>query len=209
MNSFPITVMLVDDHAVVRAGYKRFIELDPLLMVIAEASTGEEAYSFLESMHVDVVIMDLSMPGQGGVETLRRMKTRFPLQKILIFTMDESASMAHHTMKLGASGYLCKSMAPDLMVQAIHDVVSGSTPISKTITEGLKKQGENDLPHMDFLPREFEIFIYLANGENIEQICDKLHISRKTAANYQSAIRNKLNASSSLDIHMYAKKHGL
>ena len=88
MNSFPITVMLVDDHAVVRAGYKRFIELDPLLMVIAEASTGEEAYSFFESRHVDVVIMDLSMPGQGGVETLRRMKTRFHFYKILIFTMD-------------------------------------------------------------------------------------------------------------------------
>ncbi len=101
------------------------------------------------------------MPGQGGVETLRRMKTRFPLQKILIFTMDESASMAHHTMKLGASGYLSKSMAPDLMVQAIHEAVSGGTPISKNTTERLKKQGGTDLPSMDFLPREFEIFIYL------------------------------------------------
>ena len=76
--------MLVDDHAVVRAGYKRYIELDPLLKVIAEAGTGEEAYSFLESKHADVVIMDLLMPGQGGVETLRSMKTCFPLQKILI-----------------------------------------------------------------------------------------------------------------------------
>ena len=111
MNNFLITVMLVDDHPVVRAGYKRYIELDPLLRVIAEASTGEEAYAFLESEYVDVVVMDLSMPGQGGVETLRRMKTRFPLQKILIFTMDESVSMAHHTMILGASGYLRKSMA--------------------------------------------------------------------------------------------------
>lgn len=76
--------MLVDDHAVVRAGYKRFIELDPVLKVIAEASSGEEAYTFLESNPVDVIIMDLSMPGQGGFETLRRLLNRFPQQKILI-----------------------------------------------------------------------------------------------------------------------------
>ena len=116
--------MLVDDHAVVRAGYKRFIELDPLLKVIAEASSGEEAYSLLESRSVDVIIMDLSMPGQGGFETLRRLLNRFPQQKILIFTMHENASIAYQAVKLGASGYLTKSMEPDLIVQAIHEAMS-------------------------------------------------------------------------------------
>ena len=87
--------MLVDDHAVVRAGYKRFIELDPLLKVISEASSGEDAYSLLKSNPVDVVILDLSMPGQGGFETLRRMVRSFPEQKILIFTMHDNAYIAH------------------------------------------------------------------------------------------------------------------
>ena len=101
MTSFSsISVMLVDDHAVVRAGYKRYIELDPLLKVIAEASSGEEAYTSLESNPVDVIIMDLSMPGQGGFESLRRILNRFPQQKILIFTMHENASIAHQAVKL-------------------------------------------------------------------------------------------------------------
>jgi DNA-binding NarL/FixJ family response regulator len=161
MNSSSVSVMLVDDHAVVRAGYKRFIELDPLLKVIAEASSGEEAYTFLESNPVDVIIMDLSMPGQGGFETLRRLLNRFPQQKILIFTMHENASIANQALTLGASGYLTKSMEPDLIVQAIHDVMSGGTPIAKAIAEGLKDLTENRLPHMELLPREFEIFICL------------------------------------------------
>ena len=209
MNSSSVSVMLVDDHAVVRAGYKRFIELDPMLKVIAEASSGEEAYSLLESRSVDVIIMDLSMPGQGGFETLRRLLNRFPQQKILIFTMHENASIANQALTLGASGYLTKSMEPDLIVQAIHEVMSGGTPIAKAIAEGLKDLGENRLPHMELLPREFEIFICLANGESIEQISDKLHLSPKTAANYQASIRKKLNANSTLDVYQYAKEHGL
>lgn len=209
MTSSSISVMLVDDHAVVRAGYKRYIELDPLLKVITEASSGEEAYTFLESNPVDLIIMDLSMPGQGGFETLRRILNRFPQQKILIFTMHENASIAHQAVKLGASGYLTKSMEPDLIVQAIHEVMSGGTPIAKSIAEGLKDLTENHLPHMELLPREFEIFICLANGESIEQISDKLHLSQKTAANYQASIRKKLNASSTLDVYQYAKEHGL
>lgn len=204
-----ISVMLVDDHAVVRAGYKRFIELDHTLKVIAEAGSGEEAYTLLESTPVDVVIMDLSMPGQGGFETLRRLLNRFPQQKILIFTMHENASIAHQAVKLGASGYLTKSMEPDLIVQAIHEVISGGTPIAKSIAEGLEELSKNHLPHLELLPREFEIFICLANGESIDQISHKLHLSQKTAANYQATIRKKLNANSTLDIYQYAKEHGL
>ena len=201
--------MLVDDHAVVRAGYKRFIELDPLLKVISEASSGEDAYSLLKSNPVDVVILDLSMPGQGGFETLRRMVRSFPEQKILIFTMHDNTYIAHQVFKLGAQGYLTKSMEPDLIVQAIHEVMAGKTPIAKTINDGFKELRETHLLHMELLPREFEIFIFLANGESIEQISRKLNLSEKTAANYQAAIRKKLNTKSTLDLYQYAKKHSL
>jgi len=209
MNSQSISVMLVDDHAVVRAGYKRFIELDPLLKVISEASSGEDAYSLLKLIPVDVVIMDLSMPGQGGFETLRRMVRSFPEQKILIFTMHENPYIAHQAFKLGAQGYLTKSTEPDLIVQAIHEVMAGGMPISKTIDAGFKEIKDTHLLHMELLPREFEIFIFLAMGESIEQISRKLNLSGKTAANYQVAIRKKLNARSTLDLYQYAKKHGL
>ncbi len=201
--------MLVDDHAVVRAGYKRFIELDPELQVIAEASTGEEAYALLETTSIDVVIMDLSMPGQGGFETLRRMMNRFPQLKVLIFTMHENASIAKQALQLGACGYLTKSMPPELIVSAIHDVLAGATPIADSISEALQDLHDNKLPHLELLPREFEIFIRLANGDSIEQISDKLHLSTITAANYQASIRKKLNLNSTLDLYQYARQHGL
>lgn len=201
--------MLVDDHAVVRAGYKRFIELDPLLQVAAEASTGEEAYTQLETTKIDVVIMDLSMPGQGGFETLRRIMNRFPQQKVLIFTMHENASVAKQALQLGASGYLTKSMQPELIVRAIHDVLAGATPVADSIAEALQDLHDNKLPHLELLPREFEIFIRLANGDSIEQISDSLHLSPKTAANYQASIRKKLNLNSTLDLYQYAREHGL
>ncbi len=201
--------MLVDDHAVVRAGYKRFIELDPLLKVAAEAGTGEEAYTLLETVPVDVVIMDLSMPGKGGFESLRRILNRFPQQKVLIFTMHENASMAKQTLQLGARGYLTKSMEPELIVRAIHDVMGGATPVAESIAEALRDLNENRLPHLELLPREFEIFIRLANGESIDQISETLHLSPKTAANYQASIRRKLNLNSTLELYQYAREHGL
>ncbi len=98
------TIMLVDDHAVVRAGYKRYIELDPGLQVAAEAASGEDAYALLEHVPVDVVIMDLSMPGQGGFESLRRILSRYPAQRVLIFSMHENASIANQALRLGACG---------------------------------------------------------------------------------------------------------
>lgn len=209
MTAPPLHIMLVDDHAVVRAGYKRFIELDPLLQVVAEASTGEEAYGLLETTRIDVVIMDLSMPGQGGFETLRRVMNRFPQQKVLIFSMHENASIAKQALQLGACGYLTKSMQPELIVRAIHDVLGGATPVADSIAEALRDLSDNKLPHLELLPREFEIFIRLASGESIEQISDKLHLSPKTAANYQASIRKKLNLNSTLDLYQYARQHGL
>lgn len=209
MSDRAIHIMLVDDHAVVRAGYKRFIELDPALKVVAEASTGEEAYSRLESVRIDVLIMDLSMPGQGGFESLRRIMNRFPGQKVLIFSMHENASVANQALQLGASGYLTKSMEPELIVQAIHDVMSGMTPIASDIANAIRELNDSQLPHKELLPREFEIFIRLANGESIEYISENLHLSQKTAANYQATIRKKLGLNSTLELHQYAREHGL
>ncbi len=209
MTDRPLHIMLVDDHAVVRAGYKRFIELDPTLQVVAEAATGEEAYTLLETTRIDVVIMDLSMPGQGGFETLRRIINRFPQQRVLIFTMHENASIAKQALQLGACGYLTKSMEPELIVRAIHDVLSGATPVADSIAEALQDLNDNKPPHFELLPREFEIFIRLASGDSIEAISDKLHLSPKTAANYQASIRKKLNLNSTLDLYQYAREHGL
>lgn len=201
--------MLVDDHAVVRAGYKRYIELDPALQVSAEAGSGEDAYAQLERVSVDVVIMDLSMPGQGGFESLRRILNRYPAQRVMIFSMHENASIANQALRLGACGYLTKSMAPDEIIEAIHQAMRGARPVAPTLRASLEELNAPQLPHNELLPREFEIFIRLANGESIKKICDSLNLSEKTAFNYQSAIRKKLDLNSSLELQQYARNHGL
>ncbi len=209
MSDAKTTLMLVDDHAVVRAGYKRYIELDPQLQVVAEASTGEEAYFRLETTPVDVVIMDLSMPGQGGFESLRRILNRFPQQRVLVFSMHENASIARQALQLGAAGYLTKSMAPDLIVSAIHQVMKGGTPIEPNIAASLEELDAQGAPHQQLQPREFEVFIRLARGESVDAISASLHLSPKTAANYQASIRKKLNLNTGVELHQYAKDHGL
>lgn len=202
-------ILLVDDHAVVRAGYKRYIELDPQLQVVAEASTGEEAYLLLDRQAVDVVIMDLSMPGQGGFESLRRILNRFPSQKVLIFSMHENASIANQALRLGAAGYLTKSMAPDEIIAAIHEVMRGGRPVAPNLRAALAELDAPDLPHNGLLPREFEVLVLLASGESIDSISSRLHLSPKTASNYQTNIRKKLGVSSSFELQEYARRHGL
>jgi DNA-binding NarL/FixJ family response regulator len=208
-NERKTTIMLVDDHAVVRAGYKRYIELDPQLVVVAEASTGEEAYGLLEKQDADVVIMDLSMPGQGGFETLRRMLNRYPSQKVLIFSMHENASIANQALRLGACGYLTKNMAPDQIIAAIHDAMRGAKPVAPDLQLALNELNSPNLPHNELLPREFEVLVLLASGESIDSISARLHLSTKTASNYQANIRKKLGVSSALELQRYAKEHGL
>ncbi len=203
------TIMLVDDHAVVRAGYKRYIELDPGLQVAAEAASGEDAYALLEHVPVDVVIMDLSMPGQGGFESLRRILSRYPAQRVLIFSMHENASIANQALRLGACGYLTKSMAPDEIIEAIHQAMRGGRPVAPALRADLDELTAPNLPHNELLPREFEVLMMLANGENIESISARLHLSPKTASNYQANIRKKLGVSSSIELQRYAKDHGL
>ncbi len=204
----PITVMLVDDHAVVRAGYKRYLELDPRLSVVDEASTGEEAYERLQSRDVDVVVMDLSMPGQGGFESLRRILSRFPKQKVLIFSMHENVSIARQALQLGASGYLTKSMQPDEIVAAIHAVISGQRPVAPALELATEPEPA-DTVLADLLPREFEVLTLLAQGHNVDEIAARLHISERTASNYATSVRKKLGASSTYELRKHAEKFGL
>lgn len=201
-----VTIMLVDDHAVVRAGYKRYIELDPALSVVAEASTGEEAYTLLQLQPADVVVMDLSMPGQGGFETLRRMLSRDPQQKVLVFSMHENAVMAQQALQLGACGYLTKSMAPDEIVRAIHRVVAGEKPLAPALDLSPLDAAS---PHTELMPREIEVLTLMAEGHSNEVIAARLHISERTAANYATNVRRKLDLASHFEIRAYAEKHGL
>lgn len=204
-----IRVMLVDDHAVVRAGYKRFIETDSKLRVSAEASSGEEAYQLLNHTDVDVIILDLSMPGQGGFETLRRIINRYPKQKVIIFSMHENASVAKQALQIGAAGYLTKSMNPEKIILAIHDCWRGAVPVEEEVARGIAALDEGTTPHTMLLPREFEVFLLLSNGESVDQVCKRLNMSARTVFNYQTTIRKKMGLHTQIEFNRYAVRHGL
>ncbi len=204
-----IRVMLVDDHAVVRAGFKRLIEIEWDMMVVEEAASGEEAYEKLIRRDVDVLILDLSMPGQGGFETLKRIKNRFPKQRIIIFTMHENASIARRALSFGAAGYLTKSNDPNILVKAIREVWQGQIVVDNNMEYLLRTSESSDAPHDSLLPREFQIFLMLAEGESVDSIAAKLSMSEKSVANYQSVIRKKLNVDNHLALIKYAESHDL
>ena len=209
MTKSSIKVLLVDDHAVVRAGYKRYLELDTQIEVVGEAENGELAYALLSELTADVIVMDLSMPGRGGLESIRHILQRYPEQRILVFTMHENAALAAQALRAGAKGYLTKSVSPDLIVDAIHQIMQGGQPIDADLAAAIKQSELESAPHLHLEPREFEIFRLLANGQSVDEIGQRLHIGVKTVSNYQTTIRQKLGVTTAIELHQYARQHGL
>jgi DNA-binding NarL/FixJ family response regulator len=209
MTKSSIKVLLVDDHAVVRAGYKRYLELDTQIEVVGEAENGEQAYALLSELTADVIVMDLSMPGRGGLESIRHILQRYPEQRILVFTMHENAALAAQALRAGAKGYLTKSVSPDLIVDAIHQIMQGGQPIDADLADAIKQSELESAPHLQLAPREFEIFRLLANGQSVDEIGQRLHIGVKTVSNYQTTIRQKLGVTTAIELHQYARQHGL
>jgi DNA-binding NarL/FixJ family response regulator len=209
MTKSSIKVLLVDDHAVVRAGYKRYLELDTQIEVVGEAENGELAYALLSELTADVIVMDLSMPGRGGLESIRHILQRYPEQRILVFTMHENPALAAQALRAGAKGYLTKSVSPDLIVDAIHQIMQGGQPIDADLAAAIKQSELESAPHLQLAPREFEIFRLLANGQSVDEIGQRLHIGVKTVSNYQTTIRQKLGVTTAIELHQYARQHGL
>ena len=209
MTKSSIKVLLVDDHAVVRAGYKRYLELDTQIEVVGEAENGEQAYALLSELTADVIVMDLSMPGRGGLESIRHILQRYPEQRILVFTMHENTALAAQALRAGAKGYLTKSVSPDLIVDAIHQIMQGGQPIDADLAAAIKQSELESAPHLQLAPREFEIFRLLANGQSVDEIGQRLHIGVKTVSNYQTTIRQKLGVTTAIELHQYARQHGL
>ncbi len=206
----PPRVVLVDDHAVVRSGYRRLLELEESVEVVAEFGDGESAYAWLARNAADVLVLDLSMPGRGGLDTLARLKQRQPALRVLVFTMHDSAAMVTQALRAGADGYLTKSSSPDLLVEAIRRVMQGE----RVLSEDVRRQGGGArdaalAPHQVLTPREFEIFRRLVEGAAVDVIAQTLCLSPKTVANYQTVIRQKLGVESPVEMLRLAQRHGL
>ena len=199
---------MADDHAVVCEGYRRLLELQPDMEVVGMFPSGEAAYQWLTHHDTDVLILDISMPGRGGLDTLKRLHYRLPELKVMIFTMHESRSLEEHALRLGASRYINKASSPEKLVEAVREVATGPrTPIVPVASQDVADS--DSLPHELLSPREFDVFMLLARGESVDAIALSHALSKKTIANYQTMIRQKTGCKNQLEIHRYAKCHRL
>lgn len=206
-----IRILLADDHAVVRSGLRRLLEQNAEMQVIAEAGSGEQAYQLFSELKPDVVVMDLSMPGMGGLEAIRRILVRSPLARVVVFSMHENAAFAFQALNIGARAYVAKSgMAEDLVI-AVRNAAAGSTYISPAVAQKMAMQtvSGDDALSKKLSAREFEVFRLIAEGKSAEDIGHLLNISQKTVANYQTMIRQKLGVNSPVELVRLAIRHGL
>jgi len=190
---------------------RRLLEQEPLFEVIGEAESGEKAYQIFGDLKPDVMVMDLSMPGMGGLEAIRRILMRYEKAKILVLSMHEDLSFANQALKLGAKGYLTKNTLADDLVKSIETVTQGDVFLSDEIAKKMAMQsisGNQDPVH-ELSAREFEIFRLLAEGLDIDAIASTLNISSKTVSNYQTMIKQKLNINTPIELIRYAIKVGI
>lgn len=196
----PIRILLVDDHAIVREGYRSLLAKQPGMKVIAEAADGEQAYASFQQHDADVTIMDLSMPGQGGLEAIARIARRRPGAAVLVFTMHQHATYAVQAFRAGARGYVTKSSPPDVLIRAVHEVAQGRQALSPDIAQALalSRLGSENAGLGELSVREFEILRMLCETRSTEQIANALHISPKTVSNCHYQIKRKLGVDSDI-----------
>ena len=203
-----ITVLLVDDHAIVREGYHSLISKQADLQVIAEAANGTDAYRLYKECQPDVVITDLTMPGLSGLEVISRIKHRDANAKILVFSMHQNPSFALQTCRAGALGYVTKSSAPDVLLYAIHEIYAGRHILSTDIAQALalEKLCGEAIALDSLTAREFEILRLLVEAKSPDDIAKILNISPKTVGNCHYLIKRKLGVSSDIELTRLAIK---
>ena len=209
--SGPIRVVLVDDHAIVRSGFRRLLEQRSAIQIVAEAGSGEQAYAAFVEHAPDVMVLDLSMPGMSGFEIIRKVIAREPQACIVVFSMHDDAALAEQALQLGARGYVTKSNAPEVLAQAVSQVAAGrqflSSDIARAIAQ-LRASGDEH-PLRLLSAREFEIFRMLVSGRPAGDIAKLLNLSSKTIANYHTLIKQKLNVATDVELVRLAMRHNL
>ncbi|MFM8340968.1 MAG: response regulator [Methylomonas sp.] len=207
-----IKIILVDDHAVVRAGFSMLLAADEHIEVIAEAERGEQAIQLYQELQPDMMVMDLSMPGIGGLETIRRIMQRDPQARILVFSVHHEQVYVQRALAAGAKGYLSKNGAPELLSEAISVIMGGDSYIER----GLLKVNPEQVLSDDYQaiidglsPREFDVFNLLAQGLTVNKVADQLCLGQKTVANYATQIKKKLQVETAAELAHIAVRLGV
>ena len=208
MNNAQINILMVDDHAIVREGYKALLEKQHNMNIVAEASSGEEAYFLFKQYRPNMLIMDLSLPDQSGIETISRIKKYEPTANILVFTMHQNPLIASKAIQAGARGYITKNNLPAVLIQAIYDVHSGVMALSHDIEKALAIDSVAGpaVALKELTVREFEILRLVVTAKSAAEIAEILNISPKTVANSHYLIKRKLGVSNDIELTHLAIK---
>lgn len=207
-----INVFIADDHAIVRQGLKQIVSDADDMAVIGEAENGGDALHLLRQCVPDVLILDIALPGKSGVEVLKQIKQEIPKLPVLILSMYPEEQYAVRLIKAGASGYLAKESAPELLVSAIRSVAQGKRFITPSVAELLANELERDSNqplHHNLSDREFQILLLIASGKTVSEIADSLALSVKTVSTYRTRMLDKMKLKNNAELMHYAIKNSL
>jgi two-component system, NarL family, invasion response regulator UvrY len=206
-----VTVLLVDDHAVVREGYRRLLERHGDIVVAGEAGDADAAHALFCELDPQIVVMDITLPGMSGIEAMRRMLAIRPDTRVLIFSMHEETIFAKRALQAGAFGYVTKASAPNELVEAVHTVASGNKYLSAAMAQNLALHhaAADAITSNSLSARELEVLRLLVQGFSVKDIAHSLGLNAKTVANHQSSIRQKLGADTAIQLLRKANELGL
>ena len=207
-----IRILIADDHAIVRQGLKQIVSETSDMAIAGEASSGEELLDLVRRQDADVVLLDLAMPGRGGIDTLRQLKKENPELPVLILSIYPEDQYAVRALRDGASGYLTKETAPDELVVAVRKAAQGRKYVSATLAERLALDLESDaqeLPHETLSNREYQVMLMLSSGRTVSEIADELALSVKTISTNRARLLKKMGMKTNAELTYYAVKQGL
>jgi len=207
-----IRILIADDHAVVREGLRQIITKQTDMSVVGEAANGAEVLGKIKDAAYDVVLLDLSMPGRGGLEILGDIKRENPDSRVLILSVHSESLYAVRALKAGASGYLTKESAPEQLVEAIRKVSHGGKYISPSVAERLANElgGDSDRPpHEKLSDREYQVLCLLGSGKTVKEIAEELSLSVPSISTYRARILEKMNMKNNAELAHYAIRNGL
>jgi DNA-binding NarL/FixJ family response regulator len=204
------TVLIADDHALIRNGLKQLLSQDSSIKAVGETKTGRETIDKLQAQHWDLLILDINMPDRSGIDILRQVRATHPETRVLVLSGFPEKQYAVNVLRAGASGYLNKEMAPEELLAAVRNVLQGRRYVSPALAEllvnGLDEEQDHPM-HSRLSEREFQIFCKLAAGQAVSNIADELCISVKTVSTYRSRILEKMNFTTNADLTAYALRN--
>lgn len=207
-----IRVLLVDDHAVVRTGFRLLLQARPDVAVVGEADCGEVACQRYVELAPDVVVMDIAMPGMGGIEALRRIRAHDPQARVLALSAHDDPMHARRALREGALGFLSKRSAPEALLEAVAGLAAGQRYIDPRVAQKLALEdieGTESSPIKRLSEREFDVFIRLARGASVQRIADDLRLSASTVGTHLYNVKQKLGVSNQAELTLLAIRHGL